>query len=58
MLSSFNISYLRLDGTMLSSKRAEAVQAFNNDPSISVFLMSITSGGVGYESIPPQCWSN
>jgi SNF2 family DNA or RNA helicase len=47
MLSTYNISYLRLDGSMLAPKRAEAVHTFNNDPSIRVFLMSITCGGVG-----------
>lgn len=47
MLCSYSISHTRLDGTLPALKRAEAVHNFNNDPSVSVFLMSITCGGVG-----------
>ena len=49
MLCSHNISFTRMDGALPTLKRAEAVQNFNNDPAIRVFLMSITCGGVGYE---------
>jgi len=51
MLCSHNISFTRMDGTLPTLKRAEAVHNFNNDPAIRVFLMSITCGGVGYEQM-------
>ncbi|KAI9276261.1 hypothetical protein BY458DRAFT_554739 [Sporodiniella umbellata] len=41
------VSYLRLDGSIDSSKRHELVQKFNADPSIDVLLLTTHVGGLG-----------
>lgn len=41
------IKYVRLDGKMTRSKRTAALDAFREDPEITVFLISITAGGLG-----------
>lgn len=40
-----NISFTRLDGT--TQNREEPVKAFQEDPAVSVFLLSLKAGGVG-----------
>jgi len=44
-LTKMNMKYERLDGE--TKNRDAVVQRFQNDPSIPVFLLSITAGGVG-----------
>lgn len=41
------INYVRLDGRMSRSKRTAALDAFRDDPNVTVFLISITAGGLG-----------
>lgn len=41
------VSYFLLDGSTSSLKRQEMVQQFQEDPNISVFLLSLKAGGVG-----------
>lgn len=40
-------SYRRLDGTTALQQRADAIDEFNNDPDIFVFLLSTRAGGLG-----------
>lgn len=39
--------YVRLDGKMTRSKRTAALDAFREDPEVTVFLISISAGGLG-----------
>ena len=39
--------YVRLDGTMTRLKRTAALDAFREDPNVTVFLISISAGGLG-----------
>lgn len=41
------ISFTYLDGKTPAAKRAEAVEKFQTDPEIQVFLISLKAGGVG-----------
>ena len=41
------INYIYLDGSIGSKERGELVKKFNEDPLISVFLISLKAGGVG-----------
>lgn len=41
------INYAYLDGSTPASKRKEAVNAFQDDPDLRVFLISIRAGGLG-----------
>ncbi|ODV92971.1 hypothetical protein CANCADRAFT_30966 [Tortispora caseinolytica NRRL Y-17796] len=41
------VSYLRMDGTVDSTKRFDIVQTFNADPSIDILLLTTKVGGVG-----------
>ena len=41
------ICFVRLDGSMPASARAAAVHAFQTDPAVSVFLISLAAGCVG-----------
>lgn len=41
------IRYVRIDGKMTRSKRTAALDAFREDPDVTVFLISITAGGLG-----------
>ena len=41
------IKYVRLDGKMTRGKRNTALDAFRDDPSVLVILVSITAGGLG-----------
>ncbi|KAI9328933.1 SNF2 family N-terminal domain-containing protein [Obelidium mucronatum] len=42
-----SVTYLRMDGTTDTSVRHEMVQKFNSDPSIDVFLLTTSVGGLG-----------
>ena len=46
-LEEVGINYIYLDGSIGSKKRGELVKKFNEDPLISVFLISLKAGGVG-----------
>jgi SNF2 family DNA or RNA helicase len=46
-LDSCNISYAQLNGTMSPKQRADAINEFQNDKNINVFLLSLRSGAVG-----------
>ncbi|EPE31291.1 P-loop containing nucleoside triphosphate hydrolase [Glarea lozoyensis ATCC 20868] len=46
-LNANNIKYCRLDGKMTRAARGAAMDAFRDDPSILVILVSITAGGLG-----------
>ena len=41
------INYIYLDGSIGSKERVELVKKFNEEPLISVFLISLKAGGVG-----------
>ena len=41
------IRYVRLDGKMTRPKRTAALDAFRDDPEVTVFLISISAGGLG-----------
>ena len=46
-LRSQKVDYVYLDGSTPAQKRKEAVQTFQEDPDIRVFLISLKAGGVG-----------
>ena len=46
-LEEVGINYIYLDGSIGSKERGELVKRFNEDPLISVFLISLKAGGVG-----------
>ncbi|MFQ9246974.1 MAG: SNF2-related protein [Clostridium paraputrificum] len=46
-LEEVGINYIYLDGSIGSKERGELVKKFNEDPLISVFLISLKAGGVG-----------
>ncbi|KAK7523269.1 SNF2 family N-terminal domain-containing protein [Phyllosticta citriasiana] len=46
-LQNHNVKHTRLDGTMSRQKRTAALDAFKNDPSVEVILISIMAGGLG-----------
>jgi hypothetical protein len=46
-LDAEGISYVRLDGSMSANARNEAVNAFQTNPHVHVFLASLKAGGVG-----------
>lgn len=41
------IKYVRLDGKMTRAKRTTALDAFREDPEVTVFIISISAGGLG-----------
>ena len=41
------VKFVRLDGKNSVAQRRSAVSAFQNDPSVSVFLISLKAGGTG-----------
>ena len=47
MIKQLSYSYLRLDGSTTINKRQGIIDAFNNDPSIFVLLLTTRTGGVG-----------
>ena len=46
-LTTAGIRYVRLDGSMVSAQRANALRAFQEHDDLSVFLISLKAGGVG-----------
>ncbi|KAH8889697.1 hypothetical protein GQ53DRAFT_651723 [Thozetella sp. PMI_491] len=46
-LDTNGITYTRLDGKMTRTARAAAMDAFREDPSVHVIIVSITAGGLG-----------
>lgn len=42
-----HIKFERLDGAMNRNERNRALEAFKNDPSVEVMLISLRAGGVG-----------
>ena len=46
-LDGVGVSYSYLDGAVSAEGRRKAVEQFQNDPSIRVFLISLKAGGVG-----------
>ncbi|MBU6158319.1 MAG: DEAD/DEAH box helicase [Bacteroidetes bacterium] len=46
-LKELNIPFVYFDGSTSATGREKAVHAFQNDPSIRVFLISLKAGGVG-----------
>lgn len=42
-----SVTYLRLDGSVESSRRFDIVKAFNSDPTIDVLLLTTHVGGLG-----------
>ncbi|MBW1241514.1 MAG: SWF/SNF helicase family protein [Spiroplasma poulsonii] len=47
IVQKLNLKYLYLDGKTRSESRAMMTQKFNEDKTISVFLISLKAGGVG-----------
>lgn len=47
MLDETEYGVVRLDGTMPQAKRASALERFKTDTDVSIFLISLRSGGVG-----------
>ncbi|KAI0513907.1 hypothetical protein KFK09_009939 [Dendrobium nobile] len=45
------IQYRRLDGTMSLNARDKAVREFNNDPEVTVMLMSLKAGNLGLNMV-------
>jgi len=43
----YGVKWVRLDGKMSQIQRTEFISLFENDPTITVFLISIKAGGVG-----------
>lgn len=41
------ISWVRLDGNMAAQQRTQSLTAFQNNPDVKVFLISLKAGGVG-----------
>ncbi|KKA27352.1 hypothetical protein TD95_003199 [Thielaviopsis punctulata] len=46
-LDDAGLKYVRLDGTMSRAMRSAAMEAFREDPSVDVILVSISAGGLG-----------
>lgn len=47
VLDHLDVGYTRLDGNTKTDERQGKVDAFNDDPEITVFLLSTKAGGVG-----------
>lgn len=43
-----SVRYTRLDGQLSPAKRSSALQKFQSNPDVLVFLVSLSCGGVGY----------
>ncbi|XP_050232274.1 helicase-like transcription factor CHR28 isoform X2 [Mercurialis annua] len=50
-LNQFCIQYRRLDGTMSLAARDRAVKDFNNDPEVTVMIMSLKAGNLGLNMV-------
>lgn len=46
-LEDHKFKYVRLDGQMSRAKRTAALDAFHDDPDVTVIIISITAGGLG-----------
>lgn len=46
-LEDHRFKYVRLDGQMSRAKRTAALDAFHDDPDVTVIIISITAGGLG-----------
>ena len=46
-LDHLDVRYTRLDGAIRTDERQGHVDEFNDDPDITVFLLSTKAGGVG-----------
>eukprot|EP00339_Tiarina_fusa_P029346 CAMPEP_0117012802 /NCGR_PEP_ID=MMETSP0472-20121206/10693_1 /TAXON_ID=693140 ORGANISM="Tiarina fusus, Strain LIS" /NCGR_SAMPLE_ID=MMETSP0472 /ASSEMBLY_ACC=CAM_ASM_000603 /LENGTH=142 /DNA_ID=CAMNT_0004715957 /DNA_START=1914 /DNA_END=2339 /DNA_ORIENTATION=+ len=46
-LRELGVEFVRLDGSMSQQNREIAVQSFNNNPIVKVFLISMKAGGLG-----------
>lgn len=46
-LDDHKFKYVRLDGQMSRTKRTAALDAFRDDPNVTVIIISITAGGLG-----------
>ena len=56
VLSQNGIASLRIDGRVSYEQRILALESFRNDPQITVLLMSIQTGAVGYVlTLPCSC---
>ncbi len=51
-LDHLDVKYIRLDGQTRTDERQSLVDEFNEDPEITVFLLSTKAGGVGYVLTP------
>jgi len=49
VLRDASISYTRLDGQLSTHKRGQAIELFQEDPTVQAILVSITCGGVGLD---------
>lgn len=47
VLETMGIQYLRLDGQSKVEDRQPLIDAFNDDPNVTVFLLSTKAGGFG-----------
>jgi len=47
LMDHLDLGYLRLDGSTAVSERQDLIDTFNNDASLSVFLLSTRAGGMG-----------
>jgi len=63
-LKKAGIKFVRLDGSMPQYQREKSVAAFKEDPTVTVFLISIKAGGVGLNLVSASyvflldCWWN
>ena len=56
-LKDADIQFVRLDGRMLRYQREKAINDFNNNPKIKVFLISLKCGSMGLNlTIANQCF--
>jgi SNF2 family DNA or RNA helicase len=47
VLDAYRIRFVRLDGAVPAARKAEAIERFNDEKEIEVFLISLKAGGVG-----------
>jgi SNF2 family DNA or RNA helicase len=46
-LKNEGFKFVKLDGAMSRENRSTSIEKFKNDPSVTIFLISIKAGGVG-----------
>lgn len=54
-LTQTGIKCVQLQGNMTLDKRDKAINAFSNDPDVTVFLMSLKAGGVALNLTAGKC---